>query len=98
MPFELAEVRLHWALVFLHARSGEVVLYGAIGVAFDFQVNSTHVPLGRYSSLRCRDNCGGIYGVVIKGVEQQPQQLLPQPPAWAVFSRLGDFSPARAAG
>ena len=48
MALELAEVRLDRALVFVHARSGEVVFHRAVGVAPDFQVNSTGVPLGRH--------------------------------------------------
>ena len=71
---ELTEVRACWSLVLLGSRRSEVVLYGAIGVAFDFQVHSADVPFGRDSSSRGRDYRGGIYGVVIEDVKQQPQE------------------------
>ena len=47
---ELFQLGFHRALVFLDIRTGEVVLGGAVGVAFDFQVIVGDVPLGRYST------------------------------------------------
>ena len=47
---ELFELGVHRALVFLDIRTGEVVLGGAVGVAFDLQVIVGDVPLGRYST------------------------------------------------
>ena len=71
---ELTEVRARWSLVLLGSRRSEIVSYGAIGVAFDFQVHSAEVPFGRDSSSRCRDYPGGVYGAVIEGVQEQPQK------------------------
>ena len=85
MSFELAEVRLDWALVFVHARSVEVVLHGAV-VAFERQVTSTGVPLGRHSSLGRDDYVN--YGVVLEGVAQQWRSA-------AAASGLGGILPVR---
>ena len=71
---ELFELGVHRALVFLDIRTGEVVLGGAVEVAFEFQIIVGDVPLGRYSTAGGWNDRGGRHGVIFQGVKEYPQE------------------------
>ena len=76
---ELFELGFHRAIVFLDIRTGEVVLGGAVGVEFDFQVIVGDVPLGCYSTSGGWNDRGGRHGVVFQGVKEYPEESCRRP-------------------